>query len=516
MISADSRRWWALGALALSLLVVGLDATIINIALPTLSTALHASTGDLQWFADAYNLVFAAALLPAGLLGDRFGRKKVLLIALALFGAASAACAYAQSADVLIAARAVLGLGAACLMPMSLAMLPVLFSEEERPRAMGVWITVNAVSFPIGPIVGGWLLNNFWWGSVFLINVPVTIIGVIAVMALVPESRNPQRPRLDLAGVAMSSAGLVGLTYGFIEAGEKGWGNPGALTAILLGVGLLAAFGFWEYRLGRREPGHALVDLALFRSAGFTWGAILATVVSFALFGVLFAIPQFFQAVNGTDALGTGLRLLPIIVGLLVGAKVSARFVALAGAKVLTAIGFAFLALGLVAGATTGVTTGYGFAAAWITVIGIGLGFALPTTMNAALGTLSADRSGVGSALISTMRQVGGAIGVAILGTVLNSAYRDRLNVTGLPAAVAGPVGQSVSAGVATAHAIGSAPLLQSVRSAFVHGMDVMLLTCGGVSLLGIVLTLAFLPRQSTSVGAKSAEAVELAHEGAA
>jgi MFS family permease len=259
----------ALGALALSLLVVGLDATIINIALPTLSTALHASTGDLQWFADAYNLVFAAALLPAGLLGDRFGRKKVMLIALA-------------------------------------------------------------------------------------------------------------------------------------------------------------------------------------------------------------------------------------------------------GAKVLTAIGFAFLALGLVVGATTSVTTGYAFAAVWIAVIGIGLGFALPTTMNAALGTLSADRSGVGSALISAMRQVGGTIGVAILGTVLNSAYRDRLNLAGLPAAVANPVRQSVSAGVATAHAIGSAPLLQSVRDAFVHGMDVMLLTCCGISLVGIALTLAFLPRQSTSVGAESAEAVELAHEGVA
>jgi len=309
---------------------------------------------------------------------------------------------------------------------------------------------------------------------------------------------------------------LVGLTYGFIEAGEYGWGDPGALTSILVGAMLLAAFGLWERRLGRREPGHALVDLALFRSAGFTWGAILATVVSFALFGVLFAIPQFFEAVNGTDALGTGLRLLPIIAGLLVGAKVSARFVALAGAKALTAIGFAFLAGGLVAGATTSVSTGYAFAGVWIAVIGVGLGFAMPTTMNAALGALTADRSGVGSALISALRQVGGTIGVAILGTVLNSAYRDRLNVAGLPAATAHTVRQSVSAGVATARHIGSAPLLQSVRSAFVHGMDVMLLTCCGISLLGIALTIAFLPRQSGSVGANGGEPVELRHEGVA
>ncbi|MGH2344056.1 MAG: MFS transporter, partial [Chloroflexota bacterium] len=409
---AENRRWWALYALALSLLAIGLDATIINIALPILSTALHASTGDLQWFADAYNLVFAAALLPAGLLGDRFGRKKLLLIALALFGAASAGCAYAPSAGALIVARAVLGLGAACLMPMSLAMLSVLFTEAERPRAMAIWVTVNAVSFPIGPIVGGWLLNNFWWGAVFLINVPVTIIGLIAVAALVPESRNPQRPRLDVGGVLLSSLGLIGLTYGFIDAGQNGWGDPGALSGMLGGAMILATFILWERWITRRRPGHALVDTALFRSAGFTWGAILATVVSFALFGVLFAIPQFFQAVNDTDAMGTGLRLLPIIGGLLVGAKLSAGMAPGAGAKLTTALGFALLVIGLTAGATTGVSTGYGFAAGWIAVIGAGLGFALPTTMNAALGTLTADRSGVGSALISAMRQVGGTIGV--------------------------------------------------------------------------------------------------------
>ncbi|HZD38964.1 MAG TPA: MFS transporter, partial [Actinomycetes bacterium] len=207
MIALGSRKWWALGALALALLVVGLDATILSIALPTLSTELHASTGQLQWFVDAYLLVLAAALLPAGLLGDRFGRKKLLLAALVVFGVSSLACAYATSAGMLVAARSVLGLSAAFLMPLSMAVLPVLFTPEERPRALGIWVTATAASFPIGPVVGGWLLDNFWWGSVFLINVPVVVLGVIAVAVLLPESRNPSPARLDAAGALTSSLG---------------------------------------------------------------------------------------------------------------------------------------------------------------------------------------------------------------------------------------------------------------------------------------------------------------------
>src|SRR5262245_37351793 len=322
MTVLGSRRWWALGALALALLVVGLDATVLSIALPTLSTELHASTGQLQWFVDAYLLVLAAALLPAGLLGDRFGRKKLLLAALAVFGVASLACAYASSAGALTGARVVLGLSAAFLMPLSLDVLPVLFSPGERPRALGLRVPASAASFPIGPIVGGWLLDNFWWGSVFLINVPVVILGLIAVAMLVPESRNPHAARLDVGGALTSSLGLAGLTYGFIEAGEKGWGSAASLGAMAAGVVMLWAFVAWQRRITRRPGGQPLVDLGLFRSGSFTWGTILATLMNFALFGLLFAMPQYFQAVKGTDALGVGLRLLPLIGGLVVGARV--------------------------------------------------------------------------------------------------------------------------------------------------------------------------------------------------
>jgi len=513
MTVLGSRRWWALGALALALLVVGLDATVLSIALPTLSTELHASTGQLQWFVDAYLLVLAAALLPAGLLGDRFGRKKLLLAALAVFGVASLACAYASSAGALIGARVVLGLSAAFLMPLSLAVLPVLFSPEERPRALGIWVTASAASFPIGPIVGGWLLDNFWWGSVFLINVPVVILGLIAVAMLVPESRNPHAARLDVGGALTSSLGLAGLTYGFIEAGEKGWGSAASLGAMAAGVVMLWAFVAWQRRITRRPGRQPLVDLGLFRSGSFTWGTILATLMNFALFGLLFAIPQYFQAVKGTDALGVGLRLLPLIGGLVVGARAGGRLAPRAGAKVTVAAGFVLLTAGLVAGATTGAGTGYGFAGTWIAVVGLGAGLAMPTALDAAIGALSAERSGVGSGLIQAVRQVGGAIGVAVLGTVLNSSYRARLDVTALPAQVGDAVRESVSAGVAVARQLGSTTLLDLVRGAFIHGMDAMLWVCVAVAALGVLLTLALLPSRSDRIADADSARAESGHE---
>src|SRR4051795_10683455 len=224
-MATSKSRWYALAALALSTLAIGLDTTILSVALPTLSRDLHASTGDLQWFTNAYLLVLAAVLPPAGMLGDRFGRKKLLLGALFVFGAASAACAWSASTGQLIAARTALGLGAAVLMPLSGAVLTVLFEDKDRSKALSVWLTASALGIPLGPLLGGWLLDNFWWGSVFLINVPLVAIALVAVGVLLPKSRSEQRRRIDLVGMAGSSLGLLGVTYGCIAAGEKGWGN---------------------------------------------------------------------------------------------------------------------------------------------------------------------------------------------------------------------------------------------------------------------------------------------------
>jgi MFS transporter, DHA2 family, multidrug resistance protein len=522
MADASARKWWALIAIAASVLVVGLDLTVLTLALPTIAVDLHASTSDLQWFSDAYSLVLAAAILPAGLLGDRFGRKKVLLIALALFGASSAACAYASSTGQLIAARAVLGVGAAAIFPLALSVIPVLFGPEERQKAIALMASATFISFPIGPLVGGYLLDHFWWGSVFLINVPVVVLALTAVAFLLPESRSEQRPSVDVPGVILSSAGLAGLTYGFIRAGNNGWADGLALATIAAGAVLLGAFVAWERRLTSRlaaSADHAgaggsrlrpLIELGLFRSAGFTWGTVLSTLVSFALFGLFFAMPQYFQEVRGVDAMGSGLRLLPMIGGMVVGMISSTRLASprqaadgsgdiapRASAKALVTIGFAVMALALAMGATSKTSSGTLFAAVWFGAAGLGLGLAMPQAMNAALSALSPERSGSGSALITAMRQVGATIGVAVLGTVLGSVYRGHLDVTGLPAAIAAVAKSSVVGGVAVAHALHSPALLISARSAFVLGLDTMLWVCAAIAAVSAILALIFLPRRA-------------------
>lgn len=495
--TAARSRWWALVALAASTLVVGLDTTVLSVALPTLAVELGAATSQLQWIVDGYNLVLAAALLPAGFLGDRFGRKRLLIAALIAFGMASAWCAYASSPGELIAARVALGVGAAFLMTLPMAVLPVIFGPDERARAITIWSTAMFASFPLGPVVGGLLLDSFWWGSIFLINVPVVVAAVVAVVVLLPESRGSERRRFDVPGLLLSGAGLVALTYGVIEAGEHGWDEGAAQLAMAAGAATLAAFVAWQSRLaaaGRRQP---LVDLGLFRSRGFTWGLSLGVVTNFAVFGLLFGVPLYLQVVLDTDALGTGLRLLPMIAGLVVGAQTADRIAPRTGAKAPVAAGFGLMAAALFLGGTTDAGSGYGFTATWIALVGAGLGLAMPTVMDVALGSVPVDRSGMGTSVIMSLRMVGGAIGVAVLGTILNAAYRDRLDVGGLPSGAADAVRDNAVAGVRVAAQTGSATLLDSVRAAFVHGMDTMLLTCGGIAVLGAVVALAFLPQRA-------------------
>jgi EmrB/QacA subfamily drug resistance transporter len=484
--SNTTTRWWALAALALAMLVVGLDGTVLTVALPTLAQDLHASTAQLQWFSSVYTLVMAAVLLPAGSLGDRFGRKALLLIGLVVFGGASLLCAFSTSPDMLIAGRALLGLGAAIMMPMSMAVLPAIFPDvDERARAFTIWVTSTAVGLPLGPILGGWLLEHFWWGSVFLINVPLTVVGGLAVAVLVPESRSATAPRLDVFGVVLSSSGLLGLTFGFIAAGQHGWGDRSAWIALSAGVVFLVAFVFWQ----RRAP-HPLISLSLFANRWFSWGTAFATTVSFGLFGLLFAVPQFFQAIGGATPLGTGLRLLPMIGGLLIGTRLGERVVNRAGARPVIILGFVLLAGGLGLGATSTRTTGYGATAVWITLVGAGLGAVLPASMNAALGALSTERAGSGSALISTLRQAGGTIGVAVLGTILNSGYRSRLGSLDRS-----PINDSVSVGVAVTKALGQPGAVSQVQSAFTHGMDAMLTSTAILCAAAAVLAAVVLPR---------------------
>ncbi|MGW4770319.1 MFS transporter [Nocardia sp. NPDC004278] len=501
MTTNSTRRWLALGALAVAMLTIGLDMTVLTVALPTLAVDLNANSGALQWFSTAYTLALAAVMVPAGALGDRYGRKKLLLGALVLFGAASLACAFAASAGQLIAARVVLGVAAAIMMPLSMAVLPVLFPDsDERAKAMNIWITSTALGLPLGPILGGWLIDNFWWGSVFLINVPMVVIGAAAVAALVPESRNPQQRPLDLAGTALSILGMLGVTYGFIRLGDKGWGNGLGWAALLGGAVIVAVFIAWQ-----RRATSPLVDLGLFRSPGFRWGAVFTVIITFGMFGLFFTVPQYYQAVLGVDALGSGLRLLPMIGGLLIGSRLGDRLRPKLGPALMVAAGLAVLALGLGLGALTEPGTSYWFVALWVALTGAGMGLALPVGMAVAMDDLEVARAGVGSALLQAMRQAAGTIAVALLGTVLATVYRDELGALNVD-----PVGDSVNAGVAVAKSTGNAAMLEQVQSAFVSGMSAMLWVCAAICAVAVPLALRVLPRRAAAAS-DSAEAIPAA-----
>jgi EmrB/QacA subfamily drug resistance transporter len=502
-----ARRWWALGAITLAVLAVGLDVTVLSLALPTLAGALKATESDLQWFSSGYALVLAAAMLPAGLLGDRYGRKKVLLVSLALFASGSVACAESRTAAEFLLARLALGLAGAGVIVMAISALAVLFSEEERPRAIGVWGAANFLAFPIGPILGGWLLTHFWWGWVFLLNVPVAVGGFVAVVALVPETRALTRPGVDGLGVLASSGGLALVTYGLIEAGQAGWGDAAALLCIGAGLAVLAVFFAWERRLAARPGGQPLVDPALFASASFTWGVVLMTIMTLAMIDILFTMPQYFRAVLGVTAQGAGLRLLSLVAGLLVGAVPTARLARRVGAKLTAAAGFAVLACGLGLGSRTTLGSHDGFVALWMAIAGAGVGITLLTTASAALSELSADRAGIGSGVLQALKNVGAPFGAAVLGSVLSSVYRGHLDLTGVPGPAAGAARGSVFAGLAVAHQLESPALAHTVRHAFVAGVDASLLASVVFALVGLALALAFMP----GVGRSRRAAADLA-----
>ncbi|MEJ3746587.1 DHA2 family efflux MFS transporter permease subunit [Actinomycetes bacterium KLBMP 9797] len=480
---SNARRWWAVGAMVLAVLTVGFDVTILNVALPTLGAEIQATTSELQWIIDAYVVVFAGLLLPAGALADRYGRRVFILAGLALFGAASALASFATDPAQLIAARAIMGVGGAILVPVTLATLPALFpGAAERRKAIAALTAAAGAGVPLGPLVGGYLLDHFWWGSVFLVNVPVVGLALIAVALLIPESRDRSTGRIDLLGAALSTLGLGALVYGIIEGPSRGWGDPAVVVGLAAGAALLAAFVGWQ-----TWTRHPLVDLNLFRSRRFLLGSVVATLAAFALFGLLFVLPQYLQVVRGHDAFGTGLRLVPMMAGLIVAAKVAERPVGAVGTKTPVVAGLLITAAGLGWGATTGGGTGYGAVAGWLTVIGFGVGLAMTAAIDAVMGALPPARAGAGIGLSQALRQVGGAIGVAVLGSVLAEAYANQMPA-GAP--------EVARASVAGAAALGDPALLAAARAAYLDGMSAVLLVCVGVAVAGAVLAAVFLPNQ--------------------
>lgn len=491
---SPARKWWALATLSLAVMAVSLDSTVLSVALPTLAGVFHASESDLQWFTSGYLLVLAAAMLPAGLLGDRFGRKRILLASLAVFGLGSAACALAGTTAEFLAARMVLGLAGAAIVVMVLAAFTVLFTPEELPRAIAIWAAANFLALPVGPILGGWLLSNYWWGWVFLVNLPVALLGLLVAAALVPESRAAVTPGMDPAGVVLSTAGLVILVYGFIRAGEDGWDSGVAIGAIAAGAVLLVLFALAEKRLASLPEGRPLIDVNLFSHSSFTWGVVLSGVAGLAMIGSLFTMPQYFQGVLGADALGSGLRLLPLVGGLMLGTLPASWAVKAAGAKATASAGFAILAAGLALGTMLGRVQGELFLGVWLALVGIGMGAVMVTASAAALSQLDESSSGVGSAVLQSVTKVGAPLGAAILGSVLHAAYQDGLAGHGLAPGVHAAATRSVFAGVAAAAREGAAAVA-AVRDSFVGGISAALWVSTGIAAAGLVLALIFMPR---------------------
>jgi DHA2 family multidrug resistance protein-like MFS transporter len=505
------RRWAILGVLVVSLLVVVLDNTILNVALKVLADPVHglgATQAQLEWSINSYTLVFAGLLFSFGVLGDRFGRKRFLLIGLALFGLASLASAYAQDPGQLVAARALMGIGGAAILPVTLSIISNVFDPRERARAIGVWAGAVGLGVAIGPIVGGLLLESFWWGSVFLINVPIILVGLAAVSMIVPESRDPRPGRVDVPGVLLSVAGLTALVYGIIDGGEHGFDRPSVWAFTLGGLAILAGFIAWE-----RRTDHPSLDVRLFRDPRFSAANGAIGLVFFAAMGVFFFMPFYLQLVRGYSALQTGLLLLPFAVAQLAFAPRSAAMVKRFGAKAVSTVGLLVTGLALAGFALVEADTSLWVIGALFFFQGVGMANVMPPSMESIMSSLPRERAGVGSAVANTVRQVSAALGIAVLGAIVAASYRDQIADTAraLPEPLRGVASESIAGAYGVAGQLGAAgrPLISAADDAFVSAMHMAALGSGIAAVLAALVVLRWMPgRGAASVHPREHEPV--------
>jgi len=510
-------------ALLLAAFLVTLDTTMVNVALPAMVRELHATTTQLQWVVDAYNLVFAALLLTFGSLSDRFGRKGMLLAGLAVVGTASLAGGFTTTAGQLIAARAVMGLGAAMTFPATLSLISNVFTErKERARAIGLWGAVAGVAIAMGPIVGGWLLERYSWAAIFIAMAPVAAVAAVAVALAVPASKDPAAPAVDIPGLVLSSATMALLVFTIIEAPTYGWTAARSVAGFVGSAVLLAAFIAWE-----RRAAHPMLDVRLFRNMRFSAASGAVTVSFFTLFGFIFLITQYFQFVRGYGPLSTGVRLLPVALSVGIGSVAGTQLAVRAGTKLIVTTGLILMAgfYGWVA-ATTTATLSYGVIAVQMVVYGLGMGLTSAPATESIMGAISRAKAGVGSAVNDSTRLIGGTLGVAVLGSVYASVYGSRLTAT-MPAAVPGRIAaiahQSVGAAylaagkiAALGHPALGLALHHASTNAFLRGLTIGALVAGGVAAVGAVLAVRFLPAQPAppvSPTAKETETTEGTHE---
>ncbi|MEV3852948.1 MFS transporter [Streptomyces sp. NPDC050095] len=487
------QRWLILGVICLAQLTVLLDNTVLNVAIPSLTRELHASTSDIQWVISAYSLVQSGLLLTAGSSADRYGRKKMLATGLALFGVGSLVAGLASTTGQLIAARAGMGVGGALLMTTTLAVVMQIFDDAERVKAIGLWATVSSLGFAVGPLLGGVMLDHFWWGAIFLVNIPVAVIGLVAVLALVPESKNPQGDRPDMLGALLSTIAMTGIVYAIISGPDKGWTSATTLTSAAIGLLVMAAFVTWELRVP-----YPMLDMHFFRNQKFTGAVSGAILVAFGMGGSLFLLTQHLQFVLGYEPLEAGLRTAPLaltVVALnLTG--LGARLVPKLGTPLTIAIGMTCMSVGLAAIALLG-GDGYGGMLAGLIVMGAGIALAMPAMANAIMSAIPPAKAGVGAGVNGTLAEFGNGLGVAVLGAVLNARFAALVSVSAASAA-------SLPAALASAD---SADEKARIADAFSSGLETSQLVGAVAVLVGGLLAAALLRRAERADSAVVASA---------
>jgi EmrB/QacA subfamily drug resistance transporter len=502
----------ALAFICLSVFVISVDATIVNVALPTLSRELNADTAQLQWIVDAYTLVMAGLMLSMGSLSDRFGRRAWLSAGLAVFALTSAVASQVDSAGALIWARAAMGVGAAVIFPTTLSLITNIFTDPvKRAKAIGLWAAMVGVGVAAGPISGGWLLEHFSWGSVFMVNVPVAAVAIIGGVLFIPTSRDPSAPPIDLPGLILSSVGITALVYTVIEAPNWGWGSLHTAAGFAAAVVVLAAFALWE-----RHTPHPMLDVSVFANRRFSGGSLAVTAGFLTLFGFIFVITQYFQFIKSYSAFETGVRLLPVAISIAVASIVGPRIVERIGTTAVVVAGLAIFAAGLAWASTADAATPYLEIAIQMLMLGGGLGLTTAPATESIMGSLSADKAGVGSAVNDTTRELGGTLGVAIVGSVFASIYSSRLGsnavVSALPEQVRATMARSMAA---AQQVIGQLPppvipdVRAAVNTAFLDGMQIGSLVSAGIATAAAVIVAFLLParaQQPVPVAAEQAE----------
>jgi len=496
---AHERRWWTLAVLCLSLTVISIDNTILNVALPSIVESLSARGSELQLLIDGYTIVFACLLLTAGSLGDKLGRKGILTIGLALFGTFSALAAFSTSATMLIIARALMGIGGACIYPSTLSILTNTFHDDrERGRAIGIWAGVSGLGVAIGPLAGGLLVEHFWWGSVFLVNVPICALAIIAGHVLVPTTKRDLEHALDPIGAILSIVSLMALLFAIIEVPDRGIADPAVVISFVVGVVLLTAFAWWETHYE-----HPMLDLHFFQNPRFSAASATITLTFFALYGSTFLLTQYFQFVLAYSPLKAGMLTAPVAVGIMVTAPQAPKLVERIGTKLVVVTGLSIVALGLLLYSVEPVMASLIGGGAVRLLFGVGMGLVIAPATESIMGSLPKAKAGVGSAVNDTTRQTGGALGVAIIGSVFAATYHHLITVpAGLPAAAGPMVHDSIGAALDAITrfdlpAAVAATVHDAASDAFFRGMQVAAWVGTAVVLCAVFVAYRFLPARA-------------------